>query len=174
MIALGSIILPVRGYSQINNRAIQIHIKGVNTLTSRNTGEKTIFFNFILHPLCLRPYQNLLSLETMSWLSSSPFISGDYYGFKTWARSLWIGRLVLMYLTYQFNILVPSRPICDLHMLYLLRPIFSQTCRYFSGLYFSNIPRYFLDLGYFSFNFMTSPFRLFVALKSVWTVIYKF
>ena len=33
----------------------------------------------------------------------------------------------------------------DLHMFYLLRPILFRTCRYFTGLCSSNIPRYFLD-----------------------------
>ena len=37
--------------------------------------------------------------------------------------------------------LVPS--LWDLHMFYLLRPILYRTCRYFTGLCFSNIPRYF-------------------------------
>ena len=39
--------------------------------------------------------------------------------------------------------LVPS--LWDLHMFYLLRPILFRTCRYFTGLCSSNIPRYFLD-----------------------------
>ena len=41
--------------------------------------------------------------------------------------------------------LVPS--LWDLHMFYLLRPILCQTCRYFTGLCSSNIPRYFLDFA---------------------------
>ena len=40
-----------------------------------------------------------------------------------------------------------SRPLWDLHMFYLLRPILFRTCRYFTGLCFSNIPRYFLDFA---------------------------
>ena len=40
--------------------------------------------------------------------------------------------------------LVPS--LWDLHMFYLLRPILFRTCRYFTGLCSSNIPRYFLHL----------------------------
>ena len=44
----------------------------------------------------------------------------------------------------------------DLHMFYLLRPILFRTCRYFTGLCSSNIPRYFLD---FAFS-CESPFRL--------------
>ena len=35
----------------------------------------------------------------------------------------------------------------DLHMFYLLRPILFRTCRYFTGLCSSNIPRYFLDFA---------------------------
>ena len=42
--------------------------------------------------------------------------------------------------------LVPS--LWDLHMFYLLRPILFRTCRYFTGLCSSNIPRYFLDYAY--------------------------
>ena len=42
--------------------------------------------------------------------------------------------------------LVPS--LWDLHMFYLLRPIFFRTCRYFTGLCSSNIPRYFLDFAF--------------------------
>ena len=38
---------------------------------------------------------------------------------------------------------VPS--LWDLRMFYLLRPILFRTCRYFTGLCSSNIPRYFLD-----------------------------
>ena len=34
-----------------------------------------------------------------------------------------------------------------LHMFYLLRPILFRTCRYFTGLCSSNIPRYFLDFA---------------------------
>ena len=41
--------------------------------------------------------------------------------------------------------LVPS--LWDLHMIYLLRPILFRTCRYFTGLCSSNIPRYFLDFA---------------------------
>ena len=41
---------------------------------------------------------------------------------------------------------VPS--LWDLHMFYLLRPILFRTCCYFTGLCFSNIPRYFLDFAY--------------------------
>ena len=40
---------------------------------------------------------------------------------------------------------VPS--LWDLHVFYLLRPIFFWTCRYFTGLCSSNIPRYFLDFA---------------------------
>ena len=41
-----------------------------------------------------------------------------------------------------------SRPIWDLHMFYLLRPIyFSNLSKNFSGLCYSNIPRYFLDFA---------------------------
>ena len=48
---------------------------------------------------------------------------------------------------YSSGHLVPS--LCDLHMFYLLRPILFRTCRYFTGLCSSNIPRYFLDFdGY--------------------------
>ena len=42
--------------------------------------------------------------------------------------------------------LVPS--LWDLHMFYLLRPILFRTCRYFTGLCSSNIPRYFLEFAY--------------------------
>ena len=47
--------------------------------------------------------------------------------------------------------LVPS--LWDLHMFYLLSPILFRTCRYFSGLCSSNIPRYFLDFTLY-LNFM--------------------
>ena len=36
----------------------------------------------------------------------------------------------------------------DLHMFYFLRPILFQTCRHFSELCSSNIPRYFLDFAF--------------------------
>ena len=41
--------------------------------------------------------------------------------------------------------LVPS--LWDLHMFYLLIPILFRTCRYFTGLCSSNIPRYFLGFA---------------------------
>ena len=44
---------------------------------------------------------------------------------------------------YSSGHLVPS--FWDLHIFYLLRPILYRTCRYFTGLCSSNIPRYFLD-----------------------------
>ena len=47
---------------------------------------------------------------------------------------------------YSSGHLVPS--LWDLHMFYLLRPIFFRTCRYFTGLCSSNIPRYFLDFAF--------------------------
>ena len=57
--------------------------------------------------------------------------------------------------------LVPS--LWDLHMFYLLRPILFRTCRYFTGLRSSNIPRYFLDFAlqcYKSYNvFCFSDFK---------------
>ena len=40
-----------------------------------------------------------------------------------------------------------SRPLWDLHMFYLLRPTLFRTCRYFTGLCSSNIPRYFLNFA---------------------------
>ena len=46
---------------------------------------------------------------------------------------------------YSSRHLVPS--LWDLHMFYLLRPILFRTCRYFTGLCSSNIPRYFLDFA---------------------------
>ena len=46
---------------------------------------------------------------------------------------------------YSSGHLVPS--LWDLHMFFLLRPIFFRTCRYFTGLCPSNIPRYFLDFA---------------------------
>ena len=46
---------------------------------------------------------------------------------------------------YSSGHLLPS--LSDLHMFYLLRPILFRTCRYFTGLYSSNIPRYFLDFA---------------------------
>ena len=46
-----------------------------------------------------------------------------------------------IYISY----LVPS--LLDLHMFYFLRPILFRTCRYFTGLCSSNIPRYFLDFA---------------------------
>ena len=46
---------------------------------------------------------------------------------------------------YSSRHLVPS--LWDLHMFYLLRLILFRTCRYFTGLCFSNIPRYFLDFA---------------------------
>ena len=46
---------------------------------------------------------------------------------------------------YSSGHLVPS--LWDLHMFYLLRPILFRTCRYFTGLCSSNIPRYFLDFA---------------------------
>ena len=48
---------------------------------------------------------------------------------------------------YSSGHLVPS--LWDLHMFYLLRPILFRTCRNFSGLCSSNIPRYFLDFSYY-------------------------
>ena len=51
--------------------------------------------------------------------------------------------------------LIPS--LWDLHMFYLLRPILFRTCRYFSGLWSSNIPRYFLDFAlYHKINIIMS------------------
>ena len=47
---------------------------------------------------------------------------------------------------YSSGHLVPS--LWDLHMFYLLRPILFRTCRYFTGLCSSNIPRYFLDFAF--------------------------
>ena len=49
--------------------------------------------------------------------------------------------------------LVPS--LWDLHMFYLLRPILFRTCRYFTGLCSSNIPRYFLDFTQRTNSFVT-------------------
>ena len=46
---------------------------------------------------------------------------------------------------YSSGHLVPS--LWDLHMFYLLWPIFFRTCRYLIGLCSSNIPRYFLDFA---------------------------
>ena len=46
---------------------------------------------------------------------------------------------------YSSGHLVPS--FWDLHMFYLLRLILFRTCRYFTGLCSSNIPRYFLDFA---------------------------
>ena len=46
---------------------------------------------------------------------------------------------------YSFGHVVPS--LWDLHIFYLLRPILFRTCRYFTGLCSSNIPRYFLDFA---------------------------
>ena len=46
---------------------------------------------------------------------------------------------------YSSGHLVPS--LWDLHMFYLLRPILFRTCLYFTGLWSSNIPRYFLDFA---------------------------
>ena len=45
----------------------------------------------------------------------------------------------------------PSPVLWDLHIFYLLRPILFRTCRYFTGLCSSNIPRYFLDFALYSF-----------------------
>ena len=47
---------------------------------------------------------------------------------------------------YSSGHLVPS--LWDLHMFYLLRPILFRTCRYFTGLCSSNIPRYFLEFAF--------------------------
>ena len=44
----------------------------------------------------------------------------------------------------------------DLHVFYLLRPILFRTCRYFTGLCSSNIPRYFLD---FASKLLTQGYR---------------
>ena len=49
------------------------------------------------------------------------------------------GRLLLRHL-------VPS--FWDLHIFYLLKPILFRTCRYFTGLCSSNIPRYSLDIAW--------------------------
>ena len=54
---------------------------------------------------------------------------------------------------YSSGHLVPS--LWDLHMFYLLRPILFRTCRYFTGLCSSNIPRYFLDFAYSSVKRLT-------------------
>ena len=48
---------------------------------------------------------------------------------------------------YSSGHLVPS--LWDLHMFYVLRPILFRTCRYFTGLCSSNIPRYFLDFAFY-------------------------
>ena len=58
---------------------------------------------------------------------------------------------------YSSGHLVPS--LWDLHMFYLLRPILFRTCRYFTGLCSSNIPRYFLDFACFNFCRSYVPFR---------------
>ena len=50
--------------------------------------------------------------------------------------------------------LVPS--LWDLHIFYLLRPILFRTCRYFTGLCSSNIPRYFLDFACCTLHFENS------------------
>ena len=54
---------------------------------------------------------------------------------------------------YSSGHLVPS--LWDLHMFYFLRPILFRTCRYFTGLCYSNIPRYFLDFAWFSLYGLT-------------------
>ena len=59
---------------------------------------------------------------------------------------------------YSSGHLVPS--LWDLHIFYLLRPIHYRTCRYFTGLCSSNIPRYFS-------RFCFSHFRL--LLWNRWT-----
>ena len=46
---------------------------------------------------------------------------------------------------YSSGHLVPS--LWDLHIFFLLGPILFRTCRYFTGLCSSNIPRYFLDFA---------------------------
>ena len=67
---------------------------------------------------------------------------------------------------YSSGHLVPSP--WDLHMLYLLRPILFRTCRYFSGLCSSNIPRYFLDFALWCMsNLVLSPvFKIHKLLSS--------
>ena len=64
----------------------------------------------------------------------------------------------------------------DLHMFYLLRPILFRTCRYFTGLCSSNIPRYFLDFAYtfpvrmpqwrLCGHFPTFTFKMSIALST--------
>ena len=58
--------------------------------------------------------------------------------------------------------LAPS--LWDLHMFYLLRPILFRTCRCFTGLCSSNIPRYFLD---FAFQYMEIVWRLITSIDKL-------
>ena len=69
---------------------------------------------------------------------------------------------------YSSGHLVPS--LWDLHMFYLLRPIFFRTCRYFTGLCSSNIPRYFLD---FALHFFRGNTKFFITELLVYSTIRK-
>ena len=53
-------------------------------------------------------------------------------------------------------------------MFYLLRPILFRTCRYFTGLYSSNIHRYFLDFAYM-IECQCFYFDLYPATPLTWT-----
>ena len=57
-------------------------------------------------------------------------------------------------------------------MFYLLRPILFRTCRYFTGLFSSNIPRYFLDFPFnaihaFNMRFHVSQKRIAIILLPI-------
>ena len=68
--------------------------------------------------------------------------------------------------------LVPS--LWDLHMLYLLRPIVFRTCRYFTGLCSSNIPRYFLDFPWDHQNFPCLKLFRTVIFWVCYTILFGF
>ena len=75
---------------------------------------------------------------------------GEYYfGLIFWFKMLLKFKasmpLLANFIFRNRQFFVPS--LWDLHMFFLLRPILFRTCRYFTGLCSSNIPRYFLDFA---------------------------
>ena len=71
---------------------------------------------------------------------------------------------------YSSEHLVPS--LWDLHMFYLLRPIIFRTCRCFTGLCSSNIPRYFLDFACMCYHtFYEMYYLIWILSSSFWKSI---
>ena len=74
---------------------------------------------------------------------------------------------------YSSGHLVPS--LWDLHMFYLLRPILFRTCRYFTGLCSSNIPRYFLDFAQYTVRLILTLTILFYSILQIfYSILFYF